>query len=91
MTLGTNGALVRCAVLCTCITQLGRILLPNYQGSIINDLIAGNKEAGSDAGETTNTWRVSMAKWQGPQKKLLLCVEMTMAFYGLETASICTP
>jgi hypothetical protein len=32
-----------------------------------------------------------MAKWQGPQKKLLLCVEMTMAFYGLETASICTP
>ncbi|CAL1167350.1 unnamed protein product [Cladocopium goreaui] len=46
---------LQCAVLCTCITQLGRILLPNYQGSIINDLIAGNKQAGSDAGETTNT------------------------------------
>lgn len=35
---------LQCAVLCTCITQLGRILLPNYQGSIINDLIAGNKQ-----------------------------------------------
>jgi len=35
---------LQCAILCTCITQLGRILLPNYQGSIINNLIAGNRE-----------------------------------------------
>ena len=44
LTIGRSG--VRCAVLCTCITQLGRILLPNYQGKIINSLIDGNKQAG---------------------------------------------
>ena len=31
------------AIGCTCITQLGRILLPNYQGQIINSLIANEK------------------------------------------------
>eukprot|EP00913_Durusdinium_trenchii_P029644 g27786.t1 len=36
---------LQCAVACTCITQLGRILLPNYQGKIINSLIAGDKSA----------------------------------------------
>ena len=40
----------RCAVACTCITQLGRILLPNYQGKIINSLIAGDKSAAWRAG-----------------------------------------
>lgn len=62
----------RCAILCTCITQLGRILLPNYQGSIINNLIAGNREARVDSWIVSQTVQIAKTKaCQGFQK--LLC------------------
>ncbi len=52
----------RCAILCTCITQLGRILLPNYQGSIINNLIDGNKQARVDSCLCIETLRIFHSK-----------------------------